>query len=147
MEPHIHLAVNISSIVKISKTHRCRHKPSKMIFRMHSGDARNKAYFSRSGCPISPKWSIVGCISTTSCRISLDSHASSRKWTAISHTSGAGSYSWVSNSRRVQAFAFADALIKSPRWWVAYKRMCWQERDISEAESLKKAYEVPCNLK
>jgi hypothetical protein len=83
-------------------------------------------YFNNNGCPISPRWSIVGCMSTTICRISFDSHASSRKFTAISQTSGAGSYSWVRSSRRVQAFALVDPRIKSPRWRVAYNRMCWE---------------------
>ena len=81
-------------------------------------------HFINRGCPISPKWSIVGCISTTSCNMSLSSHSSSRKCTASSHTSGAASYSCVRRRRRVHALAFADPRIRSPKCWVAKRRIC-----------------------
>ena len=114
MEPYVHFAVNVIGGIQEAKAHRGRHEPRPSV-NTRTRHVGVPTHFNINGWPISPRWSSVGCISTTDWRTSVDSHASSRNRTATSRTSNAGSYSCVRRSRSVHAFVVALARMSEPR--------------------------------
>jgi len=123
VKPDFHLSVDIIRRIQVTETDRCRHEPAHHR-QTRYGQRTIISYLSNRGCPISPRWSSIGCISTTRCKTSLTSQASCKKLTASSRTSTAGSYSCVSSNRNVHEFAIGLARTSSPRCFVAYKRIC-----------------------
>lgn len=129
IEPFVHLSVNIIGFEKVGKSYRCRQKSANgtesPVSPWHMLQNPCITRLINNAWPTSPRWSKMGRMLTTTCRVSIFSQTFSRFWAATSDTWGDVSYSWVTSSSNAHVSGPSSAIIL-PKCWVAYNLVCCQ---------------------